>query len=836
MNRKFAPLFITPVFFLYACGGGSSSGSGGSGGGGGTTPQAISVSFPSGIPPATLNGGAQTPLEANVANDSANAGVTWSCAPAGSCGSFSPSTTTSGNPTTYTAPIGASTPASVTVTATSVTDPTKNAHATIAINAIAVQLAQAPPASLLISTTTSVAATVLSDSANAGVTWSCTPANSCGSFSPTTTLSGNTTTYTAPPSVPTGATVTIIATSITDTTKTAQASVTITSNITVALSQPYPATLLTSGTALLAALVTNDISGGGVTWSCTPSTSCGAFNPTATPSGTPTTYSAPATPPTGGTVTIIAASVTDPSKTASASIVITGTASVSMLKGQYAFLAQAPTGLRGNTTWVGSVTLDGTGKVAAGVEDIVSPTYNDQDDIILPTSTYTVDPSGHGRLTILTTNGETLGISFVATSPSHAEIIEADPMGGDGGDPASGSLDLQTPTSTGFAASQMSGDYSFVMSGIDISSTATPKPYLAFGGEFSAAGSSGINTGAIDVTSTAAAIQLSVITSGAVDIAPDSNGRGSFHIVVSTPGVSRTFVFYIVSSKVLRLMESDGIAAMGGSAYLQGTASTALSGTYVYQHSGWSSTGRTVAAGQFSLPSANTTISGGISDANAGAAAPTTATAAVAVSGSYTVVTTENDTVTFSLTDAAGTSTLNAYFVDPSINILDPNNSSGGGGALLLHTNANINGVGILVPQTTPAPFAGGYALSLTNSIAATTRNELDLVGVLAADGKSSFGGSNLADYDQNDSTSPNPMIGAGLSGSFAADTTHSSTGRYTGSFTVTPPSTATSPYPFIPGSAFTVAIYPTGNSQAFIVETDKQSSIIGRILQQILP
>lgn len=866
MNWKFAPLFITPVFFLYACGGSSSS-SGGSGGGGGTTPQAISVSFPSGIPPATLNGGAQTPLEANVANDSANAGVTWSCTPAGSCGSFSPSTTTSGNPTTYTAPIGASAPTSVTVTATSVTDPTKNAHVTIAINAIAVQLAQAPPASLLIATTAQLAATVLNDSANAGVTWSCTPANSCGSFSPATTLSGNTATYTAPPSVPAGATVTIIATSITDTSKSVQASVTITSNITVTLSQPPPATLPTSGGhASITATVTNDSANAGVTWSCTPANSCGSFNPTSTPGGTPTSYTAPATTPTVGTVTVIATSVTDPSKSASASIVITGTASLSMLKGQYAFLIQAPTGLRGTTTWAGSINLDGSGNVIAvpnttgsstsacpnlpiaGMEDIVSfyqpgamppANYYDQADPIVPTgatvpvsnslsvSQYTITSSGRGRLVFSTCNAEILGISFVLTSATHAEVIEADGPGGDGGDPASGTLDLQTTTTI----SQISGNYSFVLSGIDAASTTK----LAVGGEFSTDGSGAVPTGAVDVMvmgSPVASYGMSS-TGSKFDSLPDTNGRGTLHFVVAAANQSRTFIYYVISPKVLRLVESDSIADIGGSAYLQPPISpaAALSGSYVYQHSGWSSTGRTVAAGQFS---ATGSALSGISDSNAGAVSPTTATTAFATSGSFSVVASEEQTLSITLTEAAGTSTFYAYFVDPSINILDPNNSSGGGGALLLHTDTNINGVGILLPQATPARFAGGYALNLNNSIASTP-NEVDLVGTLSADGVSSFGTANTADYDHNDSSTANPMIDAGLSGSFAPDTAHASTSRYTGSLTVAPPTTGTT-YPFIPGSAFTVAIYPASNSQAFIVETDTKSSIIGRILEQILP
>jgi hypothetical protein len=115
--------------------------------------------------------------------------------------------------------------------------------------------------------------------------------------------------------------------------------------------------------------------------------------------------------------------------------------------------------------------------------------------------------------------------------------------------------------------------------------------------------------------------------------------------------------------------------------------------------------------------------------------------------------------------------------------------------------------VGILLPQTSPARFAGNYALNLNNSIAAATPNELDLVSARSADGVSSFGATDLADYDEN-SASGNPMLAAALSGGFASDSSHS--GHFTGSFTVAPPSTTT-PYPFIPvlnPSAFAVSIY----------------------------
>jgi hypothetical protein len=110
------------------------------------------------------------------------------------------------------------------------------------------------------------------------------------------------------------------------------------------------------------------------------------------------------------------------------------------------------------------------------------------------------------------------------------------------------------------------------------------------------------------------------------------------------------------------------------------------------------------------------------------------------VTGSFAISAMQNGTL--NLTDAAGSSTFNIYMVDPALNILDPNSTSGGGGALLLHTDASINGTGIVVPQSvsaTPSFFAN-YGLNLTNSIAtATATDEFDLAGVVSSDGSSKF-------------------------------------------------------------------------------------------------
>lgn len=100
--------------------------------------------------------------------------------------------------------------------------------------ALAVQMVQAPPTVVVAGATAQLAANVLNDKANAGVNWSCTPANACGSFSPTTTGYQITTVYTAPlapangPITPNLAyPVTITATSVTSSSQSASATINV---------------------------------------------------------------------------------------------------------------------------------------------------------------------------------------------------------------------------------------------------------------------------------------------------------------------------------------------------------------------------------------------------------------------------------------------------------------------------------------------------------------------------------------------------------------------------------------------------------------------------------
>ncbi len=85
-----------------------------------------------------------------------------------------------------------------------------------------------------------------------------------------------------------------------------------------------PTVLNTGASAGIAVTVTNDTKNGGVNFSCTDQNlgDCGSFTPPSAASTDPTCYLAPASVPTGGSVTITATSATDPSKSISALITI----------------------------------------------------------------------------------------------------------------------------------------------------------------------------------------------------------------------------------------------------------------------------------------------------------------------------------------------------------------------------------------------------------------------------------------------------------------------------------------------------------------------------------
>ncbi|HTP70034.1 MAG TPA: alpha/beta fold hydrolase [Dongiaceae bacterium] len=175
---------------------------------------------------------------ATVGNDPNGKGVTWTVACSSpDCGSLSTAATASGGPTTYTAP--STVPPNdltVTVSAVSATDTTKIGSATATVPAISVSPVSPSSGIIPVNATQDFVATISNDPTTLGVNWTltqngsnCSPA--CGTVSPAKTTSGTATTYTAPATLPATTTLTINAVSAADTTKSANAAVTLTNGI-----------------------------------------------------------------------------------------------------------------------------------------------------------------------------------------------------------------------------------------------------------------------------------------------------------------------------------------------------------------------------------------------------------------------------------------------------------------------------------------------------------------------------------------------------------------------------------------------------------------------------
>lgn len=346
MGRLFSALCITA---LAAATAGCSSG-GVSSSAAAAAPIAMSTASGTAVKTSILAVGSAVNFSMMPVGDKSSAGVDWivTCEgnpvtgsiSNGACGTLAPAHTADGAATVYTAPSVAPIGGAITVTATVTSNPSQSSSVSLTIVAtpISVAFTGAVPASLEINATHVFNAVVTNDPLGAGVTWTATCGSSaCGSFNPTSSLES--TTYTAPSVVPTGGIVTITATSLTDTSKSASAKVQITAppppvpvTVSVLQSNVYLTTTGSARSTPLTSIVANDPAAAGVDWSLScGASSCGSFGGSAkahTASGASVSYTSPISIPPSGTVTITAASTTNPAVSASITATFVTTAPI----------------------------------------------------------------------------------------------------------------------------------------------------------------------------------------------------------------------------------------------------------------------------------------------------------------------------------------------------------------------------------------------------------------------------------------------------------------------------------------------------------------------------
>jgi hypothetical protein len=544
-----------------------------------------------------------------------------------------------------------------------------------------------------------------------------------------------------------------------------------------------PATIGVNQAVNLRATVSNDTANGGTDWTCAPTGSCGTFNPTHTANGGTTSYTSPSV---AGSVAIEAVASDDSSATATANISVTSASSNNVLIGPYVFFVEG-TDSTGIYVAAGTIVTDGNGNITSGEQD-----YADQGaskSLFDPVSgIYSIGSDGRGSITLIVNdrslpNGGLETFSIAATSSTHALMIEFD-----GSATSSGTLDSQSADATN--PTSIAGSFSFALNGYDLDS-AVP---AAFGGVANLSAASGIVSSGAFYANDGGTTQTSQQMNGPVT-GPDAFGRGTIRT-----SVGLNFIYYAVQGEVLRIVENDLPDFLtGGTFYGQGTmganasfSNAVLSGPYALFESGSTVSGRLSLAGQFTADGSGN-LSAGFADTND---AGTTQSGSIAGQGVYSIPGNGTGTLTLPGATTLDVSALLIFPTDPTLNLLDPNSTTGGGGGLILDFDNKAIGTGLIVSQALES-FQGNYAVNLQLFNSA---GEEDFVGQSVANGSGNLAG--MVALNDGFAT----VSAVAFTGSSTADS--SNLGRYTGSF-------------IVGAKSYSITYYQANNGQFFILDTN---------------
>ena len=488
----------------------------------------ISVSLTPNTTP-TINQGATQSITAAVANDSTNAGVTWTLS---GPGVLSDSSTTA---VTYVAPSVLSANTSAVVTATSIANTSATASLTITIDAV-FEITSTSLESGTLGVPYSGA--ISAGGAATPFTW----AIISGALPPGLELSTSSGTSVSISGIPT-----------------VEGSFNFTIQVTNAAGTPLSQSfniVIAPPPAL--SVATRSLANGTVGEAY--SEALQAVNGTPPYSWKITTGNLPAgfsqlssagvisgTPTTAGTsnFTVQVTDSAKPAATASADLSITiepNAVNDSKLNGNYAFLVNGfdP---NGHFMAAGSFVADGAGNLTNGVIDT-----NDPANLQLNQSfsgTYLIGTENLGTLTF-TGLGRTFALAMMADG--NARIIEFDTTGAQ----TAGVL-LKQDTSA-FSAAQIMGTFAFGLLGADPQGNR-----YGMAGEFTADGLGGLSAGELDADGSAGAAHEVAFSGGySIPAAVIPSGRGTMAISVSGQGTTN-YSFYVVSANELLAIEIDQV-------------------------------------------------------------------------------------------------------------------------------------------------------------------------------------------------------------------------------------------------------------------------------------
>lgn len=685
---------------------------------------------------------------------------------------------------------------------------------TTQVNPTSVIWVATPPKSLAVNAAATLfaAATYSFDSGsneNAAVTYTmtCGTPGGCGAFSASD--EGGAVTYTAPSAIPARSTVTVTATSVADPSLSTSATITIVPPIPIAVSffAPPPASLQVGAQFTMSADITNDVTADPqVKWAVTcGGTTCGSFSPATTYNEAQTTYTAPATIPPGGNVTVTVTSVTDPTKSASTRIAITA-AAATLANGTYVFQIAGQPGP--SAFFYTGVLVASNGAITGGEQDTAIYTESGDDDGGNYASTmqepitggsYATTPDGNMQISILlgAYGSETLNGTLRAGAQGFVAGID--------GMPATGTLDLQTSTAAptgGYALSLFGGDeYSdpaWIGGVVNIDSA----------GGISGSGSE------LDVLDGQVGVSGEDTVGASTVSAPDAYGRVTIKLYPGTGSSLQALYLagYIVDATHMRLIETEDavdaanfLGVMGGTALGQGVntghfTTASVAGTRdVFGAEGEDEHGPLQIAGVLT-PAANGTVTGTLNWndlSSSGVQAP------IAVTGSWTVDAAGRMTVTNLVSGSSPSYAMHIYL-------------TGDGNGLLLSNTGDSTFAGQVFEQQaatfTAASFSGNYGLNGTEYVQSSLYGELGVEGPLVSSAS-----------DDSDAVSgfldnANGAADFAVSGSFAAGENGVFTGSVAGFA------------PVARGMSDGFTLYVVDGTQAVLIETDGMQLMLGRI------
>jgi hypothetical protein len=454
-------------------------------------------------------------------------------------------------------------------------------------------------------------------------------------------------------------------------------------------------------------------------------------------------YTAPLSPPTGGTVTIGASSGAN-SGTAAATILYSSASLTTNTTGtgQYAvaftgvgFLQGFPVDVAGSINTMGSPTST-SGTITAGGEMDLNSADQGATALAIPVTGGSFQVGAlDGRTSITVTLSSTnnsvatsLTLQATLATNQHALLINFDNTF-----TASGTLDAQNPTSF---ATPLNGRFAFQYFGVDTNLN----PVTAAGTVLASNNSIPVNNpnspvNAQDLEFVATTNNNQTLTTVTNDISlnglytnADSSGRGTLTLTSTSLGTV-DFAYYMIDQTHLKLVEIDPtqLFVLSGEAFSSPLNTTALNGGVVATFGGAANNAPYAGGAVFAINGA-TISSGGALDINNSGGDGTQINSTI-TSGSYANVLTEGNVparFTLSLTTSKGTALFAAYtFVT----------ASGPGAELVeIDTNNGVEGAsGTAFQRGGVSTVQGSFALNLSGVGSSRSQGsfEQDIAGQL---------------------------------------------------------------------------------------------------------